>query len=319
MLKKLTGERVEDKTKEELIEEIRALKTRIADIQDLECKYKGAEVELKKAKEELEAETWGLTKTNEAIKFIYKELDKKNKELQTLDKLKTNFISTASHELRTPLTTIIESISQVLDEIHGKITAEQREFLSICLEDVDRLSRLVNDLLDISKIEAGRFKLTKQQVDIVSLAKMVSALFHPKAKSIGLELRENFCSQTAMAYVDKDSVIRVFTNLISNALKFTDKGYIEILVMDKPTCVECCISDTGRGISEEDMPRVFGEFEEFGNREGVREKGTGLGLSICKRIIELHQGEIWAESTLNKGTKFIFTLPKYTENKIQEE
>jgi signal transduction histidine kinase len=291
---------VENKTKEELI----------ADIHDLECKYKTAEIELKKAKEELEVETWGLTKTNEAIKFIYRELDNKNKELQTLDKLKTDFISTASHELRTPLTTISEAISQVLDEIHGKITSEQREFLSMCFEDISRLNRLVDDLLDMSKIEAGRFKLTKQHIDIASLAKMVSALFHPKAQSIGLELRENFCSQAVMAYADKDSVIRVFTNLISNALKFTDKGYIEISVMDKPACVECCISDTGRGISEEDIPRIFGKFEEFGNHEGIKEKGTGLGLSICKRIIELHQGTIWVESTLNKGTKFIFTFPK---------
>ncbi|MFH0738791.1 MAG: HAMP domain-containing sensor histidine kinase [Candidatus Omnitrophota bacterium] len=301
-----------DKTKEKLFEEIRLLKTRIADLQDSDDKYKSAEIELQNTKEQLKFEAWGLAKTNEAIKFLYKELDKKNKELQKLDKLKTDFINIASHELRTPLTTIREVISQFLDGILGQTTPEQKKFLSICLGGVDRLKRLVDDLLDVSQIEAGKFKFTREQVEIVSLAKGVSALFHPKAESIGLELRENFCSQAAIAYADKDSIIRVFTNLIGNALRFTNKGYIEILVMDRPTYVECCVSDTGRGISEEDLLRVFGKFEQFGSREGIREKGTGLGLSICKKIIELHKGQIWVESALNKGTKFTFTLPKYT-------
>jgi len=307
-----------DKTKEELIEEIKVIKARLANLQDLENKYKSAELGLKKAKEELEIEAWGHAKTNEAIKYLYKELDKKNKELQTLDKLKTDFINIASHELRTPLTIIREGISQVLDGIHGQITPEQREFLSICLEDVDRLKRVVSDILDISKIEAGRFKLIKEQVDIVSLAKVVIASFYPKVKSMGLEMRENFCKQAAIAYVDKDSIIRVFINLISNALKFTDKGYIEISVRDKPTDIECSISDTGRGISEEDIPQVFGKFEQFGNTEMAKEKGTGLGLSIAKSIIELHQGDIWVKSILNKGTKFTFTLPKYIEKDMPE-
>jgi two-component system, NtrC family, sensor kinase len=302
-----------DKSREALIEEIGLLKARIANPQDLEAKYKDTQIALQKAQEELKIQEWGIAKTNEAIKSLYKELDKKNKELQTLDQLKTDFINIASHELRTPLTTMKEGISQVLDGLHGPTTPEQIKFLSICLEGVDRLRRLVDDLLDISKIEAGKFKLVREQIEIVSLAKGVSALFQPKVKSLGLELKEDFCSQPAMAYVDKDSIIRVFTNLIGNALKFTAKGCIEISVRDKPACVECCISDTGKGIAEEDIPRVFGKFEQFGSRGGLKEKGTGLGLNISQKIVELHQGEIWVESVLNQGTKFIFTLPKYIE------
>lgn len=288
-------------------------------IEALESKCKSLEVELEKSKEELEIQVWGLAKTNETIKFLYRELDQKNKELQKLDKLKTDFINTASHELRAPLTIIKEGISQILDGIHGQITLEQKKSLTICFGGINQLNHLVGDLLDISKIEAGKLELKKEWIDLVSLAKETSVLFYPKAKSIGLELRDNFCSPAAMAYVDKDSIIRVFTNLIDNALKFTDKGYIEISVMDKPDCVECYVADTGRGISEEDSSRVFGKFEQFGGHLRAKERGTGLGLNICKKIIELQHGEIWMESVLDKGTKFTFTLPKNTGNKIRPE
>lgn len=288
-------------------------------IEALESKCKSLEVELEKSKEELEIQVWGLAKTNETIKFLYRELDQKNKELQKLDKLKTDFINTASHELRAPLTIIKEGISQILDGIYGQITLEQKKSLTICFGGINQLNHLVGDLLDISKIEAGKLELKKEWINLVSLAKETSALFYPKAKSIGLELRDNFCSPEAMAYADKDSIIRVFTNLIDNALKFTDKGYIEISVMDKPDCVECYVADTGRGISEEDSSRVFGKFEQFGVHLRAKERGTGLGLNICKKIIELQHGEIWMESVLDKGTKFTFTLPKNTGNKIRPE
>jgi two-component system sensor histidine kinase ChiS len=290
-----------------------------AGFKDLEAKFKDLEAELKKSKEELELQTWGLNKTNETIKFLYRELDQKNKELQKLDKLKTDFINIASHELRTPLTIIKEAISQILDGIHGQITPGQKKGLTICFGNIERLRHLVDDLLDISKIEAGKLKLKKEWIDLVGLAREVGALFQPKAKNIGLELKENFSSPTAMAYVDKDNVIRVFTNLISNALKFTEQGHIEILVTDKPDCVECQVADTGRGVSEEDAPRVFGKFEQFGDHKKAKEKGTGLGLNICKKIVELHHGEIWMESILGKGSTFTFTFPKNFKEENQSQ
>jgi signal transduction histidine kinase len=280
----------DNKIKEELMEEARLLKAQIAQL-----------------KEELDIQSWGLAKTNETIKFLYKELDK----------LKTDFINIASHELRTPLFIIKEGIAQILDGIHGQIAPEQKRVLGMCYAGVDRLKYMVDDLLDISKIEAGKFELKKEWIDLVSLVKEVSALFNIKVKSTGLELKGNFCSPTAMAYVDKDNIVRVFTNLISNALKFTEQGYIEISVVDKPDGVECYVADTGRGISEEDSSRVFGKFEQFGDPSGAKEKGTGLGLNICKKIVELHQGEIWMESVLGKGTKFTFTFPKNTKKENQ--
>lgn len=280
------------------------------DIEDKDITKEELIRQLKTAKEELEVQTWGLTKTNEAIKVLYKELEKKNQELQKLDQLKSDFVNAVSHELRTPLTTIREVISQVLDGILGATTSEQREFLSICLEDVDRLKRIIDDLLDISKLEAGKVQLNKEEVDIVSLAKAVIATFYPKAKLKNLEIREKFPDEKALAYVDKDSIIQVFTNLIGNAFKFTEKGSIEISVTDNPEYVECCVADTGRGISEDDLPKVFSKFQQFNRMDGPGEKGTGLGLSISKSIIDLHRGKMWVESKLNQGTKFIFTLPK---------
>jgi signal transduction histidine kinase len=277
------------------------------------------EEELKQAKEELSLQTWGLTKTNEAIKILYKELEKKNRELQKLDKLKTDFINTVSHELRTPLTTVRECISQVLDGIHGATSEAQQEFLSICLGDVDRLKRMIDDLLDIAKLEAGKVKITRRQLDLAGLARAVVAAFSPKTKNTNIELRERFSSEKIMAYADKDSIIRVFTNLIGNALKFTEKGSIEVSVTEKPGQIECCVADTGRGIAEDDLPKVFGKFQQFDRKEGGGERGTGLGLSISKNIIDLHRGKIWVESKPGEGTRFIFTLPKYTEDELCRE
>jgi len=288
-------------------------------LQDLEQKYKSIAEELEKAKEELNLQTWGLTKTNDAIKILYKELEKKNKELQKLDKLKTDFINTVSHELRTPLTTIRECISQILDGIHGSTNDAQREFLSICLGDVDRLKRMIDDLLDIAKLEAGKVKIARRQLDMAGLARGVIAAFLPKAKSMNVELREKFSAEKMMVYADKDSMIRVFTNLIGNALKFTNNGYVEISVTEMPEYIECCVADTGRGIAEDDLPKVFGKFQQFDRKEGGGEKGTGLGLSISKNIIDLHHGKIWVESKLHEGARFIFTLPKYTEDQILKE
>lgn len=266
--------------------------------------------ELEKVKEELAIQAWGLQKTNEAIKVLYKELEKKNKELQELDNLKTDFINAVSHELRTPLTTIQEVIAQILGGMLGETTPEQKRFLSMCLEDVERLTRMINNLLDMSKLEAGRVQINPQEVDIAGIAKGVVTSFYPKSREINLEIKEKFPPGKAVAYADRDSIIQVFTNLIGNAFKFTDKGYIEVAIQDNPEYVECSVSDTGKGISEEDLPKVFGKFQQFGKKKGSTEKGTGLGLSISKGIIDLHRGKIWVESKINQGTKFTFTLPK---------
>jgi PAS domain S-box-containing protein len=243
-----------------------------------------------------------------------KEMEKANKELQKLDRLdqlKSDFVCTVSHELRTPLTVTREAISQLLDGVYGEIKKEQEQLLFMSIEGIDRLSRLVENLLDISKIEARKCELKKELIDIVSLAKEVSLSFASAFRCKGLEAKCHMPMDKIELYVDKDRIIQVFVNLIDNAVKFTPAGYIEISIVDKENVVECAVSDSGIGISDKDLPRVFDKFQQFGREFGSAEKGTGLGLPISKGIIELHRGTIWVESKLGQGSKTSFILPKY--------
>lgn len=238
-----------------------------------------------------------------------------------VDRMKTDFISTVSHEIRTPLTTIREGVSQVLDGILGETTQKQKEVFSIVLEDADRLKRIIDNLLDISKIEAGMVDLKREFVDIAGLIQGTTASFSLRAKEKGLRINLQLPQKKIKAFIDKDRIIQAFTNLIGNALKFTQAGEITLLLKDKDKEkeIECSVSDTGKGIAKEDLPRVFSKFQQFGRTYGPGEKGTGLGLSITKGIIELHKGKIWVTSELDQGTKFTLTLPKYTTPELLKE
>ena len=250
---------------------------------------------------------------NEMTRNLYQvtsELEEKNKELEKLDQMKSEFVSTVSHELRTPMTVIKESIAQVLAGLFGEISEKQRKLLSMAQNNIERLGRIVNNLLDLSKLEDGKVVLHKEVVDITVLAQEVGANFSAVAAKKGLEIKYDFTSDKIEIPLDKDKMIQVLTNLIGNAMKFTSEGSITIAVADKRDCVECAVIDTGKGIAPEDVPKVFNKFQQFGRQTGSGEKGTGLGLTISKGIIELHKGKIWVESKLNEGTKFIFQLPK---------
>src|SRR3989338_5174221 len=236
-----------------------------------------------------------------------------------VDRMKTDFISTVSHEIRTPLTTIREGVSQALDGILGETTQKQKEVFSIVLEDADRLKRIIDNLLDISKIEAGMVDLKREFTDIAGLIQGTTASFSLRAKEKGLKINTLLPNQEIKSFIDKDRIIQVFTNLIGNALKFTRTGEINISLIDKEKEIECSVSDTGGGIAKEDLPRVFSKFQQFGRTYGPGEKGTGLGLSITKGIIELHKGKIRGNSELDQGSKFTFLLPKYNTQELFKE
>jgi signal transduction histidine kinase len=281
--------------------------------------HETVERKIQEAKEEVEAHEWGVRKTNEAIKRLYKELEEKNKELQALDRLKSDFISTVSHELRTPLAIIKEALSLIQDGVLGGVNEKQGKVLATATDSVDRLSRLITGLLDISKIEAGNIEIERSLVSLTQIAKQVTSLFELTAKDKGLDLRLKTPGTGINVYADHDKIVQVFTNLIGNSIKFTEKGYIEVSVEERPEEIECSVTDTGKGVSKEDIPKMFVKFQQIDRVHGDGEKGTGLGLSIAKSIVELHGGDIRAESEPGKGTKFIFTLPKYTEKKFLEE
>lgn len=253
-------------------------------------------------------------------KHAEEELQRINQELQKLDQLKSEFVSVVSHELRTPISIIKEGISQILDGLHGAITEGQKKFLSIAVNNIDRLAGIINDLLDISKIESGKIQLNRELTDMVGLAESIILGFEAKAKAKGLEIKKDLPKEKVSLYIDKNKIIQAITNLVGNAIKFTAKGSILISIIDKPDLVECRIIDTGIGIAKENLPKVFNKFEQFARNVGTSgEKGTGLGLSIVKGIIELHKGTIWVESELGQGTKFIFSIPKYTVKELTQE
>ena len=231
-------------------------------------------------------------------------------ERKNLEQLKDEFVQTVSHELRTPLTIIREGVSQVLDGIHGELTEKQRKFLGSAIKNMDRLGHIIEALLDVSKLEAKKMELEYEETDVAALVREVAHSCKPIAEKKGLHLTCRSAGSSNTALIDKGKVIEVLINLVNNAIKFTEKGSIEMAVKDCGLEIECRISDTGIGISKENLPRVFRKFQQFGNTAGAGEKGTGLGLAICKGIVELHGGKIKVESQTGEGSCFSFILPK---------
>ena len=264
----------------------------------------------RKERQRLEAET----------KKYAQNLEKANAQLRKLDQMKDDFVSMVSHELRTPLTTMKEFVAIISDEIPGTLTKDQKEYIGIIKENINRLARLIGNLLDISKIEAGRVVLKRELIDITKLVKDVVSTLKPGISEKHIELKTLFQIPFPSVYVDPDMIVQVFTNLIGNAIKFTpEKGRITITIIDQDKELECSVADTGIGIGPENIDKLFGKFQQFGRVAGAGAKGTGLGLAISKGLVQGHSGKIWVESKLDKGSKFIFTLPKHTTESLFKE
>ncbi len=240
-------------------------------------------------------------------------------QLQGLARLKDEWISTVSHELKTPLAITREGISLMLDEVVGPTTTKQKKVLITAQSNIDRLARMINDLLDMSKLEAGKIALKRDRVDLAARVKEVLETFESRANAKGIALVADVPAQGASVYADADKLTQVLTNLVSNALKFTEQGQITLSIREYPDDVICTVEDSGKGIAKEDLPKVFSKFQQFDRVVGAGEQGTGLGLSIAKGLIELHGGVIQVESEVNKGATFTFTLPKYSMETLLEE
>lgn len=227
--------------------------------------------------------------------------------------IQSEFTAMVSHELRTPLTAIKESIAIVYDGITGEINDEQREFLGLAKTNVDRLSRLINEVLDFQKLEAGKVPFNMQLQNIASVIKGVEEIMVPIVRDKDLDLLLDIDRCPRVVVFDSDRIIQVLTNLVNNAVKFTDKGSITIGAYRVEDKILISVKDTGIGIKEEDMPRLFKKFEQLSKGHGRQTGGTGLGLAISYQIVKQHNGQLWAESEYGKGTTFYFTLP-YVEN-----
>jgi PAS domain S-box-containing protein len=230
--------------------------------------------------------------------------------LKELDKLKSDFVSNVSHELRTPLTAIKGSVDNMLDGLTGELNEKQSRYLTRIKSNADRLARLINDLLDLSRIEAG-IKLNRINLSLPTVVKEVVE----SLGSVAAEKLINFEIKTAdndlTAWADPDRVAEVLTNLLGNAIKFSPTGgnVTVSLARSRNNWVKVSITDTGTGIRPEEANRIFDKFYQVSHPEQPKATGTGLGLPIAKALVEMHGGRIWLESQVGHGSVFSFTLP----------
>jgi len=239
-----------------------------------------------------------------------KQLAEALEEVQNISKTKSEFISAVSHELRTPLTSIKGYASILMAGKLGDIPEAVKERLGKINTHSDNLVELINDLLDISRIESGRVEMTIKPCNIANLIENVHDLLTPQMKDKNIQWVTQIKNSIPEIPIDIRQIERVFINLVSNAIKFTpEQGTITIKTQGEDGLASFEISDTGIGISQEDIIKLFDEFYRVENEINQNVKGTGLGLPLVKKIIEAHKGQIWATSKVNEGTAFHFTLP----------
>ena len=226
--------------------------------------------------------------------------------LREIDRLKSDFIATASHELRTPLTSVQMGVYLLLERAAGELTDKQVEVLSACREDCERLDKLMRDLLDLSRIEAGESKPSLAFVKTRDLIDDAIEELRPQVESKGLDFKVDAPITLPTVRVDRTQVERVLTNLVVNAIRYTQQGEIRISAQPRGNAVAVSVSDTGSGIPQEYLPHIFDKFVQV---PGATTGGAGLGLAISRLIVEAHGGQISVQSERGKGSTFTFTLP----------
>ncbi len=252
------------------------------------------------------------------LKEAEETLKKANDDLKKVNLMKSEFVSYASHELRTPLTSIKNAISILVKEKAGPCNDTQAHFLKIAARNIDRLSELINDVLDLSKLEAGKLEFRSSELRLTDVVQNISTLFQAQASERKIQFKSDAMQNLPPVYADADRVEQVLCNLLSNALKFTPEGGRVCISSEKADdWVTISISDTGPGLSEEDQARVFDRFYQGSNGLGQTMKGTGLGLSISKELVELQGGKISVESRSGGGCRFFFTLPVFSQCAIE--
>ncbi|MBN1323562.1 MAG: PAS domain-containing protein [Methanotrichaceae archaeon] len=252
-----------------------------------------------------------LTRLEEELRDSYVKLENANAELKENDVIKSEFISTASHELRTPLTVMNSYLEMFEDGLLGELNEVQKEKLQVMRSQTDHMIRLVEDMLDTSRLESRRFKIQRRELQVEEIARTV---IEDLSRLAGL--REQTMSLTAMEGLprvkgDEQRIKQVFSNLLTNAIKYTtNKGSIDVKIEDLGGTISVAISDTGVGIAKKDQEKIFEKFFTGGGSSLTRDAGRmGLGLAIAKGIVEAHGGRIWVESEVGKGSTFYFTIP----------
>ena len=242
------------------------------------------------------------------------ELARKNEELTHLDQLKSDFMATMSHELRTPLTSIIGYSDMLLSGMTGELNEKQSAFVDSILKGGESLLNLINDVLDLTKIEAGRLELNREAVDLRAALLGVLPVVKPRAQDKRIRISTFLPTDLPLVWADPGKLNQILLNLITNGIKYThENGSVSVEARTVDGLVEIWVNDTGIGIAREDQDKVFQRFTQIDSSATRSQGGTGLGLAIVRELVELHGGAIRVQSKLGKGSSFIFTMPISTK------
>jgi signal transduction histidine kinase len=240
---------------------------------------------------------------------LYEELSETNAELMQASRLKSQFLASMSHELRTPLNSIIGFSKVLLNRFDGELTERQETYIRSVHNSGAHLLQLINGILDFSRIEAGKLEMVSEEVDLHELIDECIESSMPLARGKQMKVEKNVPLELPPLSGDRTKIKQILLNLLSNAIKFTGQGRVLVSVAPEPDAIRVSVADTGIGIREDDLARLFEPFQQLDNPVVRSAGGTGLGLAISKKFVELHGGRIWAESRENQGSTFHFTIP----------
>jgi len=256
---------------------------------------------------ELESE---LAETNKGVLALYAELDQNALQLREAADLKSRFLSYMSHEFRTPLASITSVTDILIARMDGPLTSEQERQLKFVQGSVRELSEMVDDLLDLAKVEAGRISISPEWFDMVDLFAALRGMFRPIVGASAVSLIFEEPQQIPPIYTDDKKLAQILRNFISNALKFTIEGEVRVSAsMSDNAMIEFAVTDTGIGIAADQIPALFSDFVQVDTRIQKRLRGSGLGLSLAKKFAELLRGKVAVESELGRGSRFSVLIP----------
>ena len=248
---------------------------------------------------------------------LFLEIEEKGRQLADASKHKSQFLANMSHELRTPMNAILGYTELILDGIYGEPSEKMAGVLTRVQTNGKHLLGLINDVLDLSKIEAGQLTLSLGDYSIKDMVHNVFGVVESLAKNKNLALKVEVPPQLPAAHGDERRLTQVLLNLVGNALKFTDHGGVTIKAVASLNSFTVSVTDTGPGIAPADQAKIFEEFQQADSSTTKEKGGTGLGLAIAKQIVEMHGGRLWVESEVGKGSTFQFSLPIDVERQAQ--
>lgn len=276
--------------------------------------------ELRQRQEELEAINHELEDTNRGVVALYAELDEKAGHLRHADELKTRFLSDMSHEFRTPLNSILALAALLLDGADGPLNSEQEKQVGYIRKSGENLLELVNDLLDLAKIEAGKIEVRPTEFAVENLFSALRGMLRPLLVNQRIQLIFQDCAGLPLLESDEGKVSQILRNLVSNAIKFTERGEVRVSARydEASQSVTFAVADTGLGIAPQDQERIFEDFTQIDNPAQRKFRGTGLGLPLCRKLAGLLGGRIALESQLGVGSTFSLTLPRLRQLRRDE-